>query len=564
MSLAAKHLYEFGPFRMDPPERLLEREGHPVAVTPKAFDILVTLVERSGHLVEKSQLIQAVWKDSFVEEGNLAVTISALRKALGDDTGKESKYIQTVPKRGYRFVGNVREVVESDAPGPPILGLSGPLEPLTLPVIVPSQGGAVAPRPLISEAAPNEQPRRGNRWVPSPFGFASIALLVTVPAIYLGILRLSGHHPAVATQVEPIAVQDTIVADAGRLSASPMFSSRARSRIKLSSASIPSADQLYITGVFFWNKRTVQGLRRSIEYFEQAAIQDPRNPLSFAGLADAYVLLDSYGVEPSREAYPSAKNAAIKSLQLDDQLPEAHASMGMVLFFDEWNLPRAEQEFRKAIALDPNYAMAHAWYALVLVAMGRSQEAIAQARNAHNLDPLSLIVNTELGWALYSSHQYAQAINTYKSVIDLDDGFARAHTRLGMVYAAQGDFSSAIREFRKAQGLSGPDAYVDGMLGYALARSGNTAGARKILLELRERSSHEYVPAFSLAMISLGLGDNGQAMDWISQSFQEHSTYLVYAQTDPLLDRIRKESRFSALLSQMGLSRGAESVISGK
>jgi DNA-binding winged helix-turn-helix (wHTH) protein/tetratricopeptide (TPR) repeat protein len=555
MSLATKHLYEFGPFRIDPPERLLEREGHPVAVTPKAFDILVTLVERSGHLVEKSQLIQAVWKDSFVEEGNLAVTISALRKALGDDTGKESKYIQTVPKRGYRFVGNVREVVESDVPGPPILGLSEPLEPLTLPVIVPSGAAAVDRQLLLTDAAPNDQPRRGIRWFPFPFGFASIALLVTVPAIYLGILRLSGRHAATAaTQVEPIAVQDTIVADAGRLSASPMFSSRARSRIKLSSASVPSADQLYITGVFFWNKRTVQGLRRSIEYFEQAAIQDPRNPLSFAGLADAYVLLDSYGVEPSREAYPSARTAALKSLQLDDLLPEAHASMGMVLFFYDWNWSKAEDEFRRAIALDPNYAMAHAWYALDLVAMGRSGDAIQEARIAHNLDPLSLIVNTELGWALYSNHQYLQAIQTYQAVIDLDDGFARAHTRLGMVYAAQRDFRSAVRELRKAQALSGPDAYVDGLLGYALARSGNGAAARKILLDLQDRSQREYVPAFSMAVINLGLGDDDKAMNGISQSFQERSTYLVYAKTDPLLDNIRADHRFGALVSQMGLN----------
>jgi DNA-binding winged helix-turn-helix (wHTH) protein/tetratricopeptide (TPR) repeat protein len=545
---------------MDPPERLLERGGHPVAITPKAFDILVTLVERSGHLIEKSQLIQAVWGDLFVEEGNLAVTISALRKALGDDTGRESKYIQTVPKRGYRFVGNVRELVEPDASPPTIFGLSKPIEPpaMTTPLLAEDLGADRQP-PLKDEVLPAEQPRRRFRGFPLEFRFASVTLLVTVAAIYLGIVRLSKHHtPAVISQPESVAVQDAIVADAGRLSASPMFSSRARSHIEMSSAGAASADQLYITGVYFWNKRTVQGLHRSIGYFEQGAIEEPRNPLSFAGLADAYVLLDSYGVEPSREAYPTAKDAAIKSLQLDVLLPEAHASMGMVLFFYEWNLPRAEQEFRKAIALDPNYAMAHAWYALDLVAMGRSQEAIAQARIAHNLDPLSLIVNTELGWALYSNRQYAQAIDTYKSVIDLDDGFARAHTRLGMVYAAQDDFKSAILEFRKSQGLSGPDAYVDGLLGYALARSGNTEAARKILLELRDHSSREYVPAFSLAMISLGLGDNGQAMDWISQSFQERSTYLVYARTDPLLDRIRKDSRFSGLIYQMGLSRGTQ------
>jgi DNA-binding winged helix-turn-helix (wHTH) protein/Flp pilus assembly protein TadD len=556
MSDTTKHLYEFGPFRIDPPERLLERQGHPVAVTPKAFDILVTLVERSGHLVEKSQLIQAVWGDSFVEEGNLAVTISTLRKALGDDTGKERKYIQTIAKRGYRFVGNVREIVEPETQLVASLERncgSVPAAAVALPVVE-AATDVTEDKPL----AMMPRSRLGRKFRSLQFVFTSITILMTVPAVLVGVIRSTrmSHKVLVSSspQTEPIVVPQEAVAETRELSTSPLLSSRTRNRIKPSAENNSPADQLYITGVYFWNKRTVQGLRRSIEYFEQAAIQDPRNALSYAGLADAYVLLDSYGVEASREAYPSAKTAALKSLQLDDLLPEAHASLGMVLFFYEWNWPKAEQEFRRAIALDPSYAMAHAWYALDLVAMGRSQDAILQARIAHNLDPLSLIVNTELGWAFYSSHQYSSAIDTFQSVIDLDDDFARAHTRLGMVYAAQRDFTAAIREFRKAQDLSGPDAYVDGLLGYALARSGNTAAARKLLLDLTGRARREYVPGFSLALICLGLGDNDQAMNWITQSFKERSTYLVYAKSDPLLDSIRTDTRFGGMIDQMGLA----------
>ena len=225
--------------------------------------------------------------------------------------------------------------------------------------------------------------------------------------------------------------------------------------------------------------------------------------------------------------------------------------LGWFCSSDEWNWPKAEQEFRRAIELDPNYAMAHSWYALDLVAMGRSQDAIQQARIAHSLDPLSLIVNTELGWAFYSSRQYRQAIETYQSVIDFDDGFARAHTRLGMAYAAQRDFTSAIKEFRKAQSLSGPDAYVDGLLGYALARSGDAVAAHKLLRDLMGRSHCEYVPTFSLAMINLGLGNDDQAVNWIVRSFQEHSSYLVYAKTDPMLDKIRANVRFSGMVNQI-------------
>jgi tetratricopeptide (TPR) repeat protein len=304
-----------------------------------------------------------------------------------------------------------------------------------------------------------------------------------------------------------------------------------------------------------------------VEYFEQAAIQDAHSAVTYAGLADAYVLLDSYGVESSQEEYPSAKAAALKSLQLDGLLPEAHASFGMVSFFDEWNWPQAEHEFRRAIDLDPNYAMAHSWYALDLLAMGRTREAIDQAQIAQNLAPLSLIVSTEVGWAYYSSHQYGRAIDAYQNVIDLDQNFARAHTRLGMVYAAQKNFSGAILEFKKAQDLSGPDPYVDGLLGYSEALSGNTGAARKLLLDLTKRSHAEYVPAFSMALICIGLHDNDRALSWLTQSFQERSTYLVYAKTDPLLDSIRSDPRFGVLMGQIGLAnsfRGQADLVSTK
>lgn len=554
MSLKTHLLYEFGPFRIDPPERILERQGLPVQVTPKAFDILVALIQRSGHLVEKSQLIEAVWGDSFVEEGNLAVTISTLRKALGDDSGKERKYIQTVAKRGYRFVGDVREIAETDLQLPVSEVSAVPMTPLS---IAPSPY-LVGPGVVVSveQMEPNCLHPEGNppssRRLFSRFSLTAVVLVTASIATIFGFI--GSRNPVNSQPLQTLAVPSSM-AEMSQASVSPLFSARTRMHVTLAGKDHSTADQLYITGIYFWNKRTIDGLRRSIEYFEQAAIQDPKNALSYAGLADAYVLLDSYGVEPSREAYPSAKAAALKSLQLDELLPEAHASLGMVLFFDEWDWPKAEREFRRAIELDPDYAIAHSWYALDLLAMGRSREAIRQAQIAHDLDPLSLIGNTEVGWAFYSSRQYAPAVETFQSVIDLDQHFARAHTRLGMVYAAQHDFGAAIREFRKAQELSGPDAYVDGLLGYALARSGNTTSAQKLLASLMKRSHREYVPSFSMALICIGLHENDQALSWLQQSFQDRSTYLVYAKTDPLLDSVRTDPRFSNLIDQMGLAR---------
>lgn len=547
MTQQMNHLYEFGPFRIDPPERLLTSQGHSIAVTPKAFDVLVILIQRSGRLVEKSQLMEAVWGNSFVEEGNLAVAISTLRKALGDDLGKERRYIQTVAKRGYRFVGDVREVADSE-----IQSSSPQAVEIAFAAPDPAAQTVTPTRP----ATPQIVSRLSHEKFPlilKLIGAALAALVLAALVVHFRFHRPNTAEAAVDRKQQVLGLKDNI-GEATDPSLSPLLSNRAKMRMESSGAENSAADQLYIKGLYFWNKRTVTGLRRSVEYFEQAAIEDAHSPLSYAGLADAYVLLDSYGVESSREEYPSAKTASLKSLQLDNQLPEAHASFGMVLFFDEWNWPQAEHEFRRAIDLDPNYAMAHSWYALDLVAMGRTKEGLDQAQIAQNLAPLSPIVNTEVGWVYYSSHQYGSAIDAYQNVLDLDQNFARAHTRLGMVYAAQKNFSNAIREFNKAQDLAGPDPYVDGLLGYSEAMSGNTDAARKLLLELTKRSHTEYVPAFSMALICIGLHNNDQALSWLAQSFQERSTYLVYAKTDPLLDSIRSDPRFGTLMNQMALS----------
>jgi DNA-binding winged helix-turn-helix (wHTH) protein/Flp pilus assembly protein TadD len=560
MTQQMNHLYEFGPFRIDPPERLLTSQGHSIAVTPKAFDVLVILIQRSGRLVEKSQLMEAVWGGSFVEEGNLAVAISTLRKALGDDLGKERRYIQTIAKRGYRFVGDVREVadpeIQSSSPQAVEIAVAAP-DPAAQ-IVTPTR--PTSPQ-IVSRLSQGQFPLV-LRIIGAALAALALAALVVHP-------RFHGPNTAevAVDRREQVLVRKDKIGEATDQSLSPLLSNRAKMRMESLGVENSAADQLYIKGLYFWSKRTVTGLRRSVEYFEQAAVEDPNNPLSYAGLANAYVLLDSYGVESSREEYPSAKAASLKSLQLDSLLPEAHASFGMVLFFDEWNWPQAEQEFRRAIDLDPNYAMAHSWYALDLLALGRTKEAIDQAQIAQKLAPVSLIVNTEVGWAYYSSHQYGSAIDAYQNVLDLDQNFARAHTRLGMVYAAQKNFSSAILEFKKARELSGPDPYVDGLLGYSEALSGNTDAARKLLLELTERSHTEYVPAFSMALICIGLHENDRALSWLTQSFQQRSTYLVYAKTDPLLDSLRSDPRFGALMDQMGPAnslRGQANLVSIK
>jgi DNA-binding winged helix-turn-helix (wHTH) protein/TolB-like protein/Tfp pilus assembly protein PilF len=640
-----RHVYEFGAFRVDAVERLLWRDQQPITVSGKTFDVLLLLLEHSGHLVEKSELLREVWKDTCVEDGNVAVTISMLRKALGDD-GSCDPYIQTVAKRGYRFVAPVRESHE--------------FERNAEPTGIPSSGGnRKQPFPKLAvEPIPPAQPRQLRRsWIT----VGAIALLASFVAIALvAVQRSRAQRPGIrsiavlpfrALAADPptsagVALADAIIVDLGAIvdidvrptsavqqyanfGTDPLAVGKAQKvdavltgtvdhiadRLRVDVRFVRVADssliwtqrferpyasrspvddeiaeevsrglakqlglrartvqrhqqnlkayQLYMQGRYFWNKRTEDGLRRSIEYFQQATMEDPQYAAAYAGLADSYALLSSYGVESAEQAYPNAKAAAYKALQLDPSLGEAYTSLGMVSFYYEWNWPQAEHEFQRAIALNPNYPLAHTWYALELAAIGRCSEAIREVQRAYDLDPLSLSVNTEVGRVFYWCRRYDQASVALHKALDLDPYFARAHTRLGMVYSAQGDFRGAIREFEQARQLSGPEPYLDGLVAYAQASSGQTRLARKTLNDLMQRSRVQFVPAFSIALVCLGLRDRDVALDWLAKAYQDRSTYMVYAKSDPILDTLRPDPRFSDLLKRMRLTDQNELAFSG-
>jgi DNA-binding winged helix-turn-helix (wHTH) protein/Flp pilus assembly protein TadD len=575
-----RHLYEFDLFQVDPEERLLRREGRPIHLTSKAFETLLVLIRSSGHLIEKSELLSAVWAHSFVEEGNLAVAISMLRKALGDD-GKAHRYIQTVTRRGYRFLANVREVVETEA------SLGVPVAPTNTLAVLPFRSGN-------SDAA-NEYLRLGltDAIIEKLAGTGQIIVRPTsavlkyadslidppaagreqrVDAVLVGNVEAFPDRVRVNVQLINVSDGSLLYSDTFEEGSQRIFflqdevargvaqsilmrlaqgkNDRQTRRDTMNS----KAYQLCLEGRYFWNKRTEEGLRRGIEYFQQATTEDPQCALAYAGLADSYVLLDSFGVEPALHAYPLAKAAALKALDFDDSLAEPHASLGMVYFYYEWKWPEAEREFQRAIALNSNYILGHSWYALNLGAMGRYDEAFEQVHCAQQLDPLSLEINTVVGRILYFSRQYDQSINAYRKAIDLNPYYARAHTRLGMAYAAIGAFGNAIREFEESQRLSGPDPNLEGLLGYAQARSGNTGKARRLLRDLIQHPRRGHVPAFSMALIWIGFGERDQALECLAKSYQDRSTDLVYSKTEPLLDPVRSDPRFAALLQEMRLS----------
>ncbi len=315
------------------------------------------------------------------------------------------------------------------------------------------------------------------------------------------------------------------------------------------------AYQAYLKGRYYWEKWTEQGWKRGIQYFQQAIEKDPAYARAHAGLADSYIYLGWFSVLPPKEAHSKAKAAATKALEIDDSLAEAHNSLAAVKVTCDWNWPEAEEEFKRAIELNPRYATAHHWYAEYLNQMGRHSEALAEIKQAQKLDPKSLIVNTSVGWQYYFARQYDEAVEQYQVTLKMDSNFAPAHWGLGWAYEQQSRFEEAIAEFQKAISLSGGMPIYVAALGHALAVAQKREKAEKVLEELDGLSKRVYVPPYFVASIYMGLGDKDQAFEWLEKTYQEHSAWLLYLQEEPRLESLHSDSRFHDLIRRVGLPR---------
>ena len=314
----------------------------------------------------------------------------------------------------------------------------------------------------------------------------------------------------------------------------------------------PEAYQLYLKGRFYWNQRTGEALKKSIQYFNQAIEKDSSYALAYAGIADAYSLLPSYGGNSTRESYPKAEAAAKRALELDDTLAEAHASLGQILI-EEWNLPDSNREFQRAFALNPNYPTAHHWYACNnLLIMKRFDEAIAEGKRAQELDPFSLIINADLGFDYIYARQYDKAIEQLRKTIEMDQSFYYAHRQLGEAYELQGSFPEAIAEYQKARQLSDDPALL-AWLGHTYAASGKRDEALKTLDQLTVIARQRYVSEYSWAIIYAGLGEKDQAINWLEKGYQERATKMSYLQIEPFFDNLRSDPRFVELVRRVGL-----------
>ena len=316
----------------------------------------------------------------------------------------------------------------------------------------------------------------------------------------------------------------------------------------------PKAYESYLKGRYFWNKRTANGLKVALAYFKQSIEEDPNYAQSYSGLADAYALLGDWqyaGMTP-KEALPKAKSFAVKALELDGTLGEAHNSLAFCLDAFAWDFDSAGKEFRRAIELNPSYATAHHWYAWHLSVLGQFDEAIVEMRKAQDLDPLSLIINADMAEMLLIAHSYDESILQSRKTIEMDPNFALAHNQLGQAYLQKNMNPEAITELQKAVQLSGRSPTCIANLARAYAASGKRSEAVNLLAELKNHSNPGYSDASEIAVIYTGLGDSDQAMYWLQKGYEERFNPSVLLR--PGLDPLRNDPRFQALVRRIGLS----------
>jgi len=645
-----KRYYTFGQFRVDPARRLLLREGEVVPLAPKAFEMLLLLVENVGQVLEKRELLEYLWPGSIVEEANLTQTIYLLRRALAEGA-EGQQYIETMPKRGYRFVAEVAESADET----PSVSEQKPND-LNLSIITPHVLENNGEPQMAQETSRNVIKPAANHYrrilfitaltflliaasVISYFGFIrktvsseiggkirSVAVLPFKPLSpnaadnYLGlgmadvvITRLSDLNQIVVQPISAVRKYDNVdinpltagqelsvdavldgtfqrIADRlrvtlrlretrdGRILWSGKFDENFtdiflvqdsiseqiakalalnltrenRNQVFKRYTENSEAYELYLKGRYWWSKRTVTGLNKAIGYFDEAIALSPDYALAYAGQADCFNLLSILEAMPPQEAFLKARAAAVRALEIDNTLAEAHTSLAWVKWVYDWDWKGAESDFKRAIELSPGYAIGHDWYGVCLAQVGRFDEAFEQLKQAEKIDPLSLVIQVHIGWVYYYTRKYDLAIDRYLHVLEMDSNFAWAHMHLGQAYEQKGMLKEAIEEMLKAHSLSSIIQHrYEARLARLYAVSGNRQEAAKMLNKLLETQKTRYVSPHSLALVYSGLGDKAQAIEWLEKGLDQRAGRMVRLQFDPRFDNIRTEQPFQQILKRI-------------
>jgi DNA-binding winged helix-turn-helix (wHTH) protein/Tfp pilus assembly protein PilF len=573
------HIYEFGGFRLDASKRLLLRGGgEVVSLTPKVFDTLLYLVERGGVVVDKDELMRMVWPDTVVEENNLNQNISALRRALGESRG-EHRYILTVPGRGYRFVADVkrRDGMSARAqtsvssirnlavlPFTPLVAeyRDAALELGMADALIGRLGGCeIIVRPINSV----------RKYVEMDQDPLAAGRELGVECVLEGSIQRWGDHLRVTVRLVNVsdgaslwagtfderftnifAVQDAIAEKvAGALA--PQLGYEEKKRLTKRHTLNAEAYELYVRGRYHALKATPPEIQTAISYFRQAIALDPTYALAYVGLADAYRSFPLNSDMPPDEFFPRAKAALQKTVAIDDTLAEAHAVLGFTIFWYDWDWGAAEDQYRRALELDPNSADAHLAYAHLLSNTGRHTEALAEAKRARELYPLNLRTNALEGQFLNHAGRTDEALARLRKTFELDLNYLLAHLFAWSAYVEKGMYGEAIAEARRARELNDLSAQPGAYLGYALAKSGKRLEALAELEGLLELSNERYVPPYLIALLYNGPGERDEALSWLERGCEQRDPKMVFLMVEPKWNDFHSEPRFQDLLRRVGL-----------
>jgi TolB-like protein/DNA-binding winged helix-turn-helix (wHTH) protein/Tfp pilus assembly protein PilF len=600
--------YRFGPYRLDPTDRLLYRDTDAVPLPPKVFDTLLIFVTSSGRVLSKEALLKQLWPDTFVEEGTLTQYISLLRKALGEN----GQWIENLPKRGYRFTASVEECVDSPTPeGSPATSAGAvPQRPARLRWLVAVGCLAVLAIALaaIWRNYSNHKPMRAIAVLPfvNLSGNADLEYISDglTDELTNSLMRLRGLDVAARTSAFQFRGRNEDVREIGRkLNVSGVLEGSLRieqNRIRVTAQLVdtrtgyqvwsdtfegPRDDLLqiqqritsaaagalkrevhlpespagrevflsYLEGRYFLAKGRPATFSKAAELFKGVIAREPNYARAHAGLADTYYRWALWENFPPREAFAIARQAAEQALALDNTLSEAHASRANVAFQYEWNFAAAEREFRKSIELDPRRADTWHWFSHLLMAMGRVAESIDASKTAIELEPFDLPSQNHLGWCYYFAGDYDRAIEQHRRVLEMDPAHGQTRLLLGRALLQKSMHREGIEELRRNLELSPGSPERLAAVAQAYAMAGDRHSAEKILEGLLASGKQKYVSAYSVATIHAALGSRREALAFLEKAADERSSRIVEIKTEPVFRSLRTEPAFRAIVSRIGL-----------
>ena len=577
-------IIRFGVFEADLRVGELRKGGARIRVQEQPFQILVMLLQRPAEVVSREELRQKLWPgDTFVDfEHGVNSAVARLRDLLGD-SADSPRYIETLPRRGYRFIapvdGRDPQLGRETEPGIASLAVlpfenvsADPETEYVADGITESLINRLAQLPELRVMA-RSTVFRFKTQMADPIAIGrelKVGAILTGRVLErAGVLMISAELADVHTgwqlwgeqynrkPTDILTVQEEIAREISEKLRLPL-TGQEQKKLAKQPTDDSEAYHIYLRGRFWWNKRTREGLEKGIEYFKKAITQDPNFALAYAGLSDSYHLLagTAFASMPPRQAAPLAKAAAMKALEIDDTLAQAHASMASVFSY-EWDWHAAGKEYRRSIELNPSYATVRQWYAFYLAAMGRLEEAIQEGIKAKELDPLSIIINRDLGLLFAYARQPEKAIEQCEKALELDPDFALAHQAIGRAYLQTGIPQEGLRHIAKAAELAPNNPAMRAALAHGYGVAGQTEKAREILNALLEQAHHVYIPATSIAVVYTGLGELDRALEWLEKACGDRDDGLLLLNVHPIYDSLRASPRFENILREMNLTSRA-------